>query len=46
MRTALVIIAIVAFVGLGIIDLTQGAWRTGIAAFLLAVANGLLLLKI
>lgn len=43
MRTAFLVLAIGGFAGLGVLDLLQGNLRLGIAACILAVANGLLL---
>lgn len=43
MRTALLIIALTGFAGLGVMDLLHGQYPTGIAALLLVVANYLLL---
>jgi len=44
-RLALVLTSLGAFAALGVVDLLGGEPRTGIAAVLLAVANGLLLLR-
>lgn len=44
MRTALVFIAIISLIGLGVLDLASRNWRVGIAALLIAGANALLLL--
>lgn len=43
MRIVLIIVALSGFVGLGLLDLFAGRPVTGIAALLLAAANGLLL---
>lgn len=43
MRTALLVLALAGFVGLGVVDLLAGELRAGVAALLLAVANALLL---
>lgn len=43
LRAALIGLAVLAFVVLGILDLIHGAYRTGTASILLAVVNGLLL---
>lgn len=43
MRPALVVLAVLAFAALGALDCASGAWRTGVAALLLAAVNGLLL---
>lgn len=42
-RTALLLLALVGFTGLALIDLTHGAYRTGLAGALLVLVNGLLL---
>ena len=44
MRRILVYGAILCFIALGVIDLVNGRYRTGSAAVLLGIANGLLLL--
>lgn len=44
LRNALVINVVVALAILGVLDLYEHAWRTGVAALLLAAANALLLL--
>jgi hypothetical protein len=43
MRSALLVLALAGFVGLGMLDLSAGNWHPGIAALLLAAANYLLL---
>lgn len=43
MRTALVITALVGFIGLGILDLAAGNLKVGVASLALALANYLLL---
>jgi hypothetical protein len=42
-RTILVVVAVLAFAGIGIISLIQHDYRAGLAALMLAGANGLLL---
>lgn len=43
MRTVLLVAALSGFAGLGVLDVVDGRWSTGIASLLLAVANALLL---
>lgn len=43
MRTALLLMALLGFAGLAAIDLAHGELRTGVAALLLVIVNGLLL---
>ena len=45
MRIALLAVALSAFVGLGLLDIAAGDIKPGVAALLLAVANGLLLIR-
>lgn len=45
MRTVLLVIALGGFVALGFMDVFGGSPRTGIAALLVAVANGLFLIR-
>jgi hypothetical protein len=42
-RVALVFTAVLAFAGLGVVDLLYGNWRVGVASICLAGANALLL---
>lgn len=43
MRRALVLVAVAAFVGIALVDLSAGRINTGVASALLAVVNLLLL---
>lgn len=43
-RAICVYLAVLAFAVLGVLDITAGAQRAGVASICLAVANGLLLL--
>jgi len=43
LRTILILVAVLAFVALGLLDLTHGSYRTGSASIMLALANLLLL---
>lgn len=43
MRLALILIAVAAFLSLGVLDLSIGNWTTGVASLLLAIVNLLLL---
>ena len=43
MRLALLVMALGGFAGLGLLDIAQAQWKTGVAALLLATANALLL---
>jgi len=42
-RTVLVYVVLLSFVGLGVLSILDGQWRVGVASFLLAGANALLL---
>lgn len=42
-RTVFIAVALAGFLGLAALDFASGAWRTGVAALMLALANGLLL---
>jgi hypothetical protein len=45
MRLVLLGVALAGFIGLGLLDITAGNTKPGVAALLLAVANGLLLVR-
>lgn len=42
-RTALVVVAMLAFIGIGVIAIIQHDPKAGVASVLLAIVNGLLL---
>ena len=45
MRTALLVILVATYIGLGVMDFKLGNWRTSTISFLLSGVNGLIFFK-